>query len=154
MALTTDPSDPRLTWGIDTEARPQAAAYLVLSDEERARGFVRPVRLTYIHAGIRPEHPTHDLTDEERERYAAFAYVAFEPYPEERAPRTGRFWTRAQLTSGCGRMTTMAHELAETYARDPKFYGATYCFTCRRHVAVEECRWVEADGTVGPRVGT
>lgn len=29
----------------------QQKAYVVLSDEERARGFVRPVRKTYLHVG-------------------------------------------------------------------------------------------------------
>lgn len=52
MALTSDPNDPRLTRGADPADGPpvpQAPAYLVLSDAERARGFVRPVRLSYIH---------------------------------------------------------------------------------------------------------
>lgn len=30
----------------------QQLAYVVLSDEERAKGFVRPYRETYVHAGI------------------------------------------------------------------------------------------------------
>ena len=38
MRTTDDPSDSR---------REQAEVYLVLSDEERAEGFVRPVRATY-----------------------------------------------------------------------------------------------------------
>jgi hypothetical protein len=29
--------------------------YVVLSEEERAKGFVRPVRRSYVHVGIRPE---------------------------------------------------------------------------------------------------
>ena len=52
MGLTDDPTDPRLTHGADPadgEPHPQAAVYLVLSEQERARGFVRPVRLSYIH---------------------------------------------------------------------------------------------------------
>lgn len=49
MALTSDPNDPRLTHGADTEATVMAEVYLVLSDDERAKGFVRPVRRTYIH---------------------------------------------------------------------------------------------------------
>lgn len=49
-ALTDDRNDPRLTHGVDTEPVEQAEAYLVLSDEERARGFVRPVRRKYVHA--------------------------------------------------------------------------------------------------------
>ena len=42
MTLTTDRSDPRLGWGLDFEPVEQRKAYLVLSDEERATGFVRP----------------------------------------------------------------------------------------------------------------
>ena len=50
MTLTDDPTDPRLTHYHGPEMPgPQADVYLVLSDEERAKGFVRPVRQTYIH---------------------------------------------------------------------------------------------------------
>lgn len=49
MPVTDDPSDPRLTRGVDETPREQADTYLVLSDEERARGFVRPVRQSYYH---------------------------------------------------------------------------------------------------------
>jgi hypothetical protein len=52
MSLTTDPSDPRLTRGSDPADGPevgQADVYLVLTETERAAGFVRPVRRTYIH---------------------------------------------------------------------------------------------------------
>ena len=42
MSTTSDRNDPRLTRGTDTEPVDQAEAYLVLTDEERARGFVRP----------------------------------------------------------------------------------------------------------------
>jgi len=52
MSLTSDPSDPRLTHGADpADGGPvdQAPAYLVLSEADRARGFVRPVRLSYWH---------------------------------------------------------------------------------------------------------
>jgi hypothetical protein len=52
MGLTTDPGDPRLTHGADPADAgpvPQADVYLVLSEEERAQGFVRPVRRSYWH---------------------------------------------------------------------------------------------------------
>jgi hypothetical protein len=81
MGLTTDPNDPGLR-----EQRPdgQQQAYLVLSEEERAKGFVRPVRASYRHVA-------------------------------------------------CGTVTTMGKALAETYARDPKFYGGTFCVSCGSH---------------------
>lgn len=51
--LTSDPADPRLTHGADPADGPpveQADVYLVLSEEERAKGFVRPVRRSYWHS--------------------------------------------------------------------------------------------------------
>jgi hypothetical protein len=59
---------------------------------------------------------------------------------------TGRYWTQAQL-DGCGTVTTMALLLAETYAREPKFYGATFCCACGKHLPVGEFLW-EPDGSV------
>lgn len=97
--LTTDPTDPRLTHGVDEAPAPQAPVYLVASEEERAQGFVRPVRRSYRH------------------------------------------------TAGCGAVTTMARAIAETYARNPAFYGATYCVTCGKHLPVAEFVW-EPDGSV------
>lgn len=47
--LTTDPNDPRLGRGVDSEPIPQHDVYLVLSEEERAKGFVRPYRDAYRH---------------------------------------------------------------------------------------------------------
>lgn len=100
MSLTTDPADPRLGHGVDAKPVPQNAAYLVLSEEERAEGFVRPVRRSYVHVG-------------------------------------------------CGTVTTMGRALAETYARDPSFYGSTYCVHCSMHKPVAEFRWDGTDEVVG-----
>lgn len=103
MSTTSDPSDPRLTHGADSAPAPQAEVYLILSDEERAAGFVRPVRDTYRHLV-------------------------------------------------CGTTTTMARSIAETYARDPRFYGSTYCAHCSMHRLVGEAGEFEwLDGT---KVGT
>lgn len=98
--LTTDRNDPRLTHGVDSEPVPQAEAYLVLSEAERAKGFVRPLRRAYLH-------------------------------------------------STCGALTTMGLALCETYARDPKFYGSTYCVHCRMHRPVAEFVWDEDGSVVG-----
>lgn len=95
MSLTTDPNDPRLHHGVDEVPTGQHDTYLVLSDEERAKGFVRPVRQVYLH-------------------------------------RT------------CGTTTRMGLALSETYARNPKFYGATFCVHCNLHRPVGEFIW---DGT-------
>lgn len=99
-SLTEDPKDPRLTHGPDSEPRPQAEVYLVLSKEERAKGFVRPVRRSYVH-------------------------------------------------QTCGTTTIMGEALAETYARDPKFYGSTYCVGCRMHRPVDEFTWGHSSELVG-----
>lgn len=100
MSLTSNPSDPRLTHGVDNEPTDQAEVYLVLSEEERAKGFVRPLRRSYVHLS-------------------------------------------------CGTVTTMGLALCETYARDPHFYGSTYCVGCRMHRPVGEFRWSEDGQVVG-----
>ena len=126
--------------------------YVVLSSEERAKGFVRPVRRTYQHVGTRPANPLRELDSEEHERYDKFGYVAFEAYPESELPAMGRYWTKAQLESGCGTTTTMGLALAETYARNPKFYSGTFCCNCAKHFPVgEQGEFVWEDGS---RVGT
>lgn len=105
MSLTSDPTDPRLGHGSNDEPVPQNELYLVLSDEERTKGFVRPLRRTYVHA-----------------------------------------------ITGCGVATTMGTAIAETYARDPHFYGATYCVGCGMHRPVGENGEFEWDD--GTKVGT
>lgn len=44
--MTTDENDPRLN---EIKDDGQQEVYLILSEEERAKGFVRPVRTSYIH---------------------------------------------------------------------------------------------------------
>ena len=38
--------------------------------------------------------------------------------------------------------TTMGRAIAETYGRNPKFYGSTYCTACQKHRPVAEFRWL------------
>lgn len=45
----------------------------------------------------------------------------------------------------CGTITTMARTIAETYARDPHFYGATFCCACNVHLPLYQFTW-EPDG--------
>lgn len=159
MSLTTDPNDPDLGHGADKGPVPQNKKYLVLSEEERRKGFVRPVRLSYIHVGPPgPKFkPLRDLTDEEKERYRNYGYVKYEAYPESFLPLTGSFWTQARLDKvgkGCGVVTKMDQAIAETYAKDPKFYGSTYCCGCGFHIPVgAEGEFIWDDGS-GDRVGT
>lgn len=75
-------------------------AYVVLSEAERAKGFVRPVRQIYKH-------------------------------------------------TKCDSETKMGLALSETYARDPKFYSATYCCRCGTHFPVREFTWVPDGSVVG-----
>lgn len=134
MAATTDPDDPGLK-----ETRPdgQQRNYLVLSEEERSRGLVRPVRRSYRHVGIPgPKYPLRDLTAEEAERHGRHGYARLEAYPPDGSALTGRFWTQDELdraARGCGAVTTMGPAIAETYARDPSFYQGTFCVACGRH---------------------
>jgi hypothetical protein len=87
--------------GADEQPVPQNPVYLVLSEAERAKGFVRPYRDTYVHVG------------------------------------------------GCGAVTTMGRALSETYARDPRFYGATYCVGCSKHRPVAEFVWAGTADRLG-----
>jgi hypothetical protein len=118
--LTDDPKDPRLTRGVDTAPVSQAPVYLVLSEAERAKGFVRPLRRSYIHVGVGGSEI--DPND---------------PSKHGRKP------------PGCGAQTRMGMALCETYARDPKFYGATYCVGCQMHRPVAEFVWEEDGAVVG-----
>lgn len=127
----------------------QQKGYVVLSQEERARGFVRPLRRTYVHTGVRPKHPLRDLTDAERDTYGGEGFVKYEEYPESERPSVGRFWTERDLKSGCGSTTTMGLPIAETYARDPGFYGGTFCCQCRAHFPLAEFVWEGTSEVVG-----
>lgn len=85
MGLTTNHNDPGLREIYeDGPFKGQQKVYQVLSEEERAKGFVRPVRNKYIHLA-------------------------------------------------CGVVTRMGDALSETYARNPKFYGGTFCVGCGTH---------------------
>lgn len=148
---TTRGGDPNVPRKVDPTTGLQDD-YVVLKPEERAKGFVRPVRETYRHVGIRPKHPLRDLTAAEKEQYKGSGYVKYEEYPESEKPVCGRFWTARELRSGCGSTTTMTRSIAETYARAPEFYGATYCATCHDHFPVGakgEFVWEGTDERVG-----
>lgn len=83
-----------------TEETGQHKGYVVLCEDERKKGFVRPYRDAYKH-------------------------------------------TR------CGTVTTMGRALSETYARDPKFYSATFCVFCNSHLPVNEFVWTADGAQVG-----
>lgn len=72
----------------------QQRGYVVLTAEERAKGFIRPVRTSYLH-------------------------------------------------TACDAITTMSQAIAETYARNPKFYSGTFCCQCRKHFPLAEFQWLD-----------
>lgn len=104
MSTTSDRNDPALK---KIDERGMQEKYLVLSPGELAKGFVEPVRMSYIHK--------------------------------------------------CGHVTHMSLAIAETYARDPEFYGATYCSYCQGHFPVGEdgeFHWADHTGISAQKVGT
>jgi len=139
-----------------TKADGQKADHWVLCEEERAKGFVRPVRDSYIHVGAPgPEFELRDLKDDERERFGG-EFAKFEPYPEgHHGSATGKYWTQADINAigkGCQVKTTMPRAIAETYARQPRYYGSTWCCGCRKYLPVgKDGEFVWGDGS---RVGT
>ena len=155
--ITSDPNDPGVQRGpADTKAVDQSDVYLVLSNEERAKGFVRPVRTSYVHVGISgPRFPLRDLSPEEVKGHERHGYIKKEEYPKSELPVVSRLWTQEMLDgidNGCQTVTTMGRELAETYARNPQFYGATYCVGCNMHRPVGgdgEFVWDQTEERVG-----
>ena len=95
---TTSGEAPSKVRAEQVEPAGQHKSYIVLCEEERRKGFVRPYRDAYKHAA-------------------------------------------------CGTVTTMGRALSETYARDPSFYGATFCVRCDAHFPVAQFTWT-ADGEI------
>lgn len=139
----------------EKDASGQYERYAVLPESDRRKGFVRPYRDTYKHIGPRePRFPLLDLTQEQQDRYAAYGYVKYEKYPDSGGSVVGKFWTQGELdrVGKCGYTTSMGRALSETYARDPKYYGATFCAHCGQHYPVgEDGEFVWLDGE---KVGT
>lgn len=68
---------------------------------------------------------------------------------QERSQGFVRPLRRSYVHTTCGAQTSMALEIAETYARNPGFYGATYCSGCKDHHPVAEFVWDGTDEAVG-----
>lgn len=142
--VSGQPGDPAAHSGAPTDEKRADGQYkdhYVLCETERAKGFVRPVRLKYQHVGPPgPQFPLRDMTAEEKERWGEHGYVQFEPYPEgHKGSSTGRFWTQEQIDKigkGCGTVTSMPVACAETYARQPGYYGSTFCCGCGQYLPV------------------
>lgn len=78
----------------------QQKDYVVLCPEDREKGYVRPLRFTYIH-------------------------------------------------KTCMTTTKMGQAIAETYARDPSFYGSTFCVCCKHHFPLDQFFWEGTNEQVG-----
>jgi hypothetical protein len=117
---TTSGEAPSKVRSEQTAETGQHKGYVVLCEEERRKGFVRPYRDSYKHVG-RLEQIVNDAGEDVQQ------------------VRLG----------GCGTVTTMGRSLSETYARDPKFYSHTFCVRCNRHPPVAEFIWTADAAQVG-----
>ncbi len=162
MSLTTDPTDPKLKEG-QANSVGQHKIYLVLSEEERAKGFVRPFRDSYIHIGKRIERKgmlqsleeaLENMSDSAKNEYTKEnGWGGFLKYSESENSAIGTFLRQKEFDAfqngkdhvgGCNGLTKMAQALAETYARDNTFYSSTFCVHCNEHFPLNEFIW---DGT-------
>lgn len=41
----------------------------------------------------------------------------------------------------CGTETRIGDEIAETYAKNPSYYGRTFCVACKEHYPISEFHW-------------
>jgi len=160
MGLTTDPNDPDLGRGVDVEQVGQNKKYLVLTEEELAKGFVRPVRTTYVHKGRHYDKGIRMLdepyvSDHNGKTYVAIATVLVN---EDGSYKGGTYLTEEEViqyrktygyVGGCGVETRMNRTIAETYAANPNFYGATFCVGCSKHLPVGEFVWIDDGQIVG-----
>jgi len=161
MSLTTDPNSPCIN--TPKGEGQQNECYLILSEEERAKGFIRPYRNQYIHIGKNIKSHWKSIyrilneeeKNEHKEKYVAIMTVLTD---EEGNFKGGAYvtqeqldkWKKGEQDGGCGGKTIMAREIAETYARNPSFYGATWCMNCKKHIDVNEFIWDDKSGeTVG-----
>lgn len=76
--------------------------------------------------------------------------------PEDRARGFKRPLRTAYWHKRCGTVTSMSADIAETFARDPGFYGTTFCVQCRGQFPIGkngEFYWVDGDEVTRNRVG-
>jgi hypothetical protein len=143
-----------------TESEGQHKDYIVLCEEERAKGFVRPYRDAYQHVGrsVCGEIVNQRDLPAEMQPLGGPRDICGLPFGHE-GECSGQFFTidqpqHAQILNthrmgGCLGTTTMGRSLSETYARDPSFYGATFCTSCNKHLPVGEFIWTMDGAVVG-----
>lgn len=133
----------------------QQKDYVVLSQTERQKGFVRPVRTNYVHVGKKLRGDLERF--EEPRTIDGKPYAGIDRFEIGDGKKAGTYLTQDQVDQvtrtgfydGCGGLTTMSREIAETYARDPSFYGATFCYHCREHLPLNEFVWQGTNEQVG-----
>ena len=167
ISETTDGKPPREGYEHASAPAPidsqtgQHLAYWVLSEEERKKGFIRPLRWTYRHVGrsvcgrIKSPlgDPTHLTICASQPNHKGECWGVIQEVSQFEAVWAERF----QIIGGCNYNTTMQQALAETFAANPKYYGATFCGNCLAYFPVSEFVWVDDPGTGKPmkeRVGT
>jgi len=69
--------------------------------------------------------------------------------PEERQNGWVRPYRESYVHNTCGTQTRMPKACAETYAKNPKYYGSTFCCGCRTYFSVTQFEWEDGSGTVG-----
>ncbi len=132
----------------------QHADYIILCEEERAKGFVRPVRNAYEHVGKKLRGTLEKLDEPSVFNGITFTHIDRFLVGEH---KSGTYLTAKEARSvehtgyygGCGSVTTMGAALAETWARDKSFYGATFCCGCNRHLPVAEFVWKDTNERLG-----
>lgn len=99
-------------------------------------------------------HVTDDRNDPDLKKIDPITHMQ-EKYlilsEEERAKDFVEPYRDRYVHDACGKTTTMSRTIAETYARQPEFYGGTYCATCLNHFPVAEFKWLGTDQRVGSR---
>lgn len=86
---------------------------------------------------VTPDHREIDPLTGQQKGYVVLC-------PEERDKGYVRPYREKYIHKKCGVVTRMSPSIAETYARNPKFYSGTFCIGCRDHFPLEEFLW---DGT-------
>lgn len=85
-------------------------------------------------------YPEHRKIDPKTGLQAGYVVLAH----EEVTKGFIRPYRDSYVHNTCGKLTTMGRTIAETYARDPEFYSATFCAQCCAHFPIKEFMW---DGT-------
>lgn len=92
-----------------------------------------------------PETPDHREIDPTTGMQKGYVVLC----PDERKKGFIRPVRRTYTHKKCMTDTTMGLALAETYARDPGFYGGTFCCTCSNHYPVDQFVWKDTSEQVG-----